>query len=297
MAVHFADLIVASDLPLPDLSRASGPADITMRRGPVPGAAAPLQQWPSPGGGDWLSIARADGGYRVSLPDLACLVAPDGRAITYDHADPFDPGMLAHLLLHQVLPLAVSRTGRFVLHACAVETPAGALAFIGQSGSGKSTLAAACCRRGFALVADDALVIDLEGGIGVWPTADGVRLWDDMRTAAPDGAAWRNQATGKLRTPVPLARARAPLARVCLLDTSHDGSSTVRPEPAAAARLEMLSHLFRLDVEDRDESRRCFEAANRVAAAVPARTVTYPNGLGYLDATVDAIVRDSIEGA
>lgn len=294
MAVRFADLIVASDLALPDLPDASGPEDITMRRGAVPGDAAPLQQWPSPGGEAWLSIARAGDGYRVSLPGLACLVSADGRAITYAPGAALDAGMLVHLLLHQVLPLAVSRTGRFVLHACAVEAPGGALAFVGQSGSGKSTLAAACGRRGLPLIADDALVIDFAPGIGVWPTADGVRLWDDMRSAAPAGAVSRNQATGKLRAPVPLARGRVPLARLYLLDTSRDGSSTVRAEPAPAARLEMLSHLFRLDVDDRDESRRCFEAAHRVAAAVPARTITYPNGLAYLDATVDAIVRDSI---
>lgn len=294
MARRFADLAVGGDVPFADLPESSGPADIVIRRGRMPdGMAAPIQQWRGADGRDWLSIARAAGGYRVSLPGLECLVSADGRAITFAPPQSLSESALVHLLLHQVLPLAVSRTGRLVLHACAVETPAGTLALLGESGAGKSTLAAAFCRRGFALVADDALAVDLGGtDIGVWPTADGLRLWDDMSEAAPAGIGEASNAAGKRRAPAALATDRSPLARVYLLATAEDDRAAVTRVSAASARIEMLSHLFRLDVTDRDESRRLFDAVHRVASHVPARRVAYPDGVEFLDAAVDAMLAD-----
>jgi hypothetical protein len=293
-ARRFADLTVGGDIDFAHLPAAAGPPDIVIRRGDVPAASdEPIQQWTGDADTVWMSISRAATGFRVTLPDLASLVARDGRAVTFQAAPALDASTLDHLLLHQVLPLALSRTGRFVLHACAVDTPAGAVAFIGESGAGKSTLAAACCRRGFALVADDALAVDLhEAAPAVWPTADGVRLWHDMREAAPAGAPLTAIGTGKLRAPVALASGRVPLARLYLLETGD--AVSVQPLSPAVMRIEMLSHVFRLDVGDRAESARLFDAANRAAAAVPSRRVCYPDGLAFLDAAVDAVLRDCI---
>ena len=88
---------------------------------------------------------------------------------------------LRHLLLDQVLPLALGRMGRMAIHASAVHVPGlGAVAFAGGPGSGKSTLAAALARAGCAVLSDDCLVIAVRSG-GVWaiPSYPGVRLWPD----------------------------------------------------------------------------------------------------------------------
>lgn len=294
MARRFADLVIGGDIDFPDLPGASGTPVMTIDRGRVPRDAGDLlQQWLTDSGETWLSIARVEDGYRVSVSGLTCLISSSGSDVRVDAAASMEQPEIDHLLLHQVLPLALSRTGRVVLHACAVETAAGAIAFVGQSGSGKSTLAAAFCRRGHALVADDALAVDMSGEpIAVWPTADGLRLWDHMRAAAPAGAPLHATGTGKLRAPAVIARGRLPLARIYLLDTPDDSSSTIRPVPAAEVRLELLSHVFRLDVADRAESQRLFDAAHRTAASVPSRSIFYPNGLAYLDATVDAVLSD-----
>jgi len=294
MIRRFADLAVESGVPF-DLPETSGPPDIVVRPGEPGPAGVPLQPWPggARGAATWLAISRAAAGYRVSLNDLECLVAFDGRTIVFAPSPPLDDAMLVHLLLHQVLPLAAGRTGRLVLHACGVETPAGTVAFLGQSGAGKSTLAAACCARGFLLVADDALVVDLSGAeAGVWPTADALRLWTDMRDAAPEPPPPVTRDAGKLRAAVTVSRARSRLARIYLLDTPSDTSVTLVDASPTAVRVEMLSHLFRLDVTDRDESRRLFDAVHRTASLVPARTLFYPNGIEHLGAAVDALVRD-----
>src|SRR5688500_11732652 len=187
MSWRFGDLAVASDIPFADLPAASGAADIVVRRGAIAADGwTPVQSWASDdGGADWLVIERGRDGYRLRFSDLHCVVSTDGSRIEYDAATAGGDG-LVHLLLHQVLPLAASRLGRLVLHACGVETPRGVVAIVGGSGAGKSTLAAAFCRRGAALVADDALMVSLTSGEArVSPTADGLRVWDDMAVMMP----------------------------------------------------------------------------------------------------------------
>jgi hypothetical protein len=187
----------------------------------------------------------------------------------------------------------VSRRGRLVLHACAVETPQGAIGLLGHSGAGKSTLAAAFCARGSRLVADDALVVDVsDSGADVWPTADAVRLCDDMAaTLAVAGEA--TAAPGrKRRIRAQLATARMPLKRLLTVGESGDTVVSIEPLPASDARVAVLSHLFRLDVTDVDESRRSFDLAHLLAERVPVRRLKFFDGIEFLEPTVRAILRD-----
>ena len=294
MLVRFGGLTIESDVPLPDLPEAADRPDIVIRLGNLPPIDTPhIQEWPDADGNRWLTIHREGEAYRIALPNLECRVSRDGRAIVAHPAPSLAHPSLVHLLLQQVLPLAVSRMRRLVLHACAVETPAGALGFVGETGAGKSTLSAAFCRRGYALVADDALVID--EGARVAPTADALRLWPYMREVAA-GAEELPSASGKLRARVPIAASPSPLTRLFLLGTSTDGSSTLQPVSTADMRVALLSHLFRLDVSDHAESRWLFDAVHQLIAAVPVRRAVYPDGPEHLDAIVDVILRDSISG-
>lgn len=297
MPVQFGGLAVDSEIPIPGPDTAR-PPDVVVRRGDVPSEGGVfVQEWPDADGRRWLSIFRTASGYRISVANLECLVSADGRHVIAKPGGHLDEATLVHLLLQQVLPLAVSRTGRLVLHACAVETPAGALAFAGETGIGKSTLSAAFCRRGHALIADDALVIGVEqDGFTVAPTADTLRLWPYMRDVL-GGAEELPPAPGKLRARVPIAVKPSPLARILLLGTSEDLSVSIVPAPTSQMRVDVLSHLFRLDVGDAAESRRVFDDVHRLIERVPVRRALYPDGPEHLDAVVDAILRDSISGA
>lgn len=80
------------------------------------------------------------------------------RQLLTVHLDPSADTRLPELLLtSNVLASLLDLEGHAVLHASAVCSPAGVLAFIGVSGAGKSTLAAALCSRGHPLITDDAL--------------------------------------------------------------------------------------------------------------------------------------------
>lgn len=294
MLRRFADLVVASEVPLDDLPASSGAADITIRRAAIPDAPrVPVQDW-SDETGDWLTIERTASDYLLRFPELCCVVAGDGSRVDVDASPALSETELAHLLLHQVLPLAVSRRGRLVLHACAVETPRGTIGLLGQSGAGKSTLAAAFCRHGCSLVADDALVIDLQpDGVLAWPTADGLRLWEDMAAALPAPAAPASaDPRRKRRIPAPLSSSPSALASLLLLGEGAPGLPRILHVPPADARVELLSHLFRLDVTDADESRRFFGLAHDLAERVAVRRLKFPDGVEFLDPTVRAVLRD-----
>jgi len=69
----------------------------------------------------------------------------------------FVPMLLAGAALAMVATLA----GKVVLHASAVSTKRGIVAFAGPSGQGKSTVAALAALAGAPLFADDVLAVDL----------------------------------------------------------------------------------------------------------------------------------------
>lgn len=296
MVSRFADLAIDSDLPFPDLPPASGDPDIVIRRGVMRASAwTDVYEWRDPDErGVWLTIRRNESEYLLEFPELACTVAVDGRRIEYARPDGLPESTLQHLVLHQVLPLAVSRLGRLVLHASAVETPAGVVGLLGTGGGGKSTLAGAMCARGCALVADDALVVDVsEAGADVWPTADALRLWDYSLELIPSVVAEPDARAGhKHRVRAPIATGRVRLARIVLVGETSPSGVTLEPVARGALRIELLSHLFRLDVTDHDESRRLFELADRLARVVPGRRLIFPNGADMLTRAAAAVMAD-----
>ncbi len=118
---------------------------------------------------------------RFSLDDSA-------RHIAHCAPAGVDRSAVALDLIGVVLPFALHRRGAWCVHASAVLTRDGVVAFIAPRGTGKSTLAAACVQRGCALVADDVVVLRADGdGIVVTPAGLPLRL--RAETARALGAA------------------------------------------------------------------------------------------------------------
>jgi hypothetical protein len=83
-------------------------------------------------------------------------------------------------LLASVLAYWLERRGTLALHASAVVTPQGAVAFLSNSGNGKSGLAAALVQAGCPLLSDDILPLALVND--VWTAYPGyplMRMWPD----------------------------------------------------------------------------------------------------------------------
>ena len=100
-----------------------------------------------------------------------------GRQVAVHPAPGAQRELAPLFLLGNVAAVIMSLAGEYPLHASAVATPAGAIAFLGSVNSGKSTLAALCCAAGARLVTDDLLRLAPDsGGFRCLPGPDQVRL-------------------------------------------------------------------------------------------------------------------------
>jgi hypothetical protein len=84
----------------------------------------------------------------------------DGQALDLESAPDWQ-----RALISKVLPSISVIRGYEALHAAAVDSPHGVVAFMGASGAGKSTLAFEFVRRGWPLFADDQLTLGIEQGV------------------------------------------------------------------------------------------------------------------------------------
>jgi hypothetical protein len=220
-----------------------------------------FHEWAANGGAPWLSFYRQDAGYLLRFTGLADFeVSADGHSVRCWPAPDVSDETIRHLQLNQVLPLALSLQGRFVLHASAVELPSGAVAFIGLSGRGKSTLAASFAANGSRFLADDGLVIETRDGECIaMPSHPSIRLWEDSREALLAENTMRAPAvqfTSKARflASDKIAFCDQPrLLRALYFLGEGDSSRPVfeRVNPGAAL-IELVKHSFLLDTEEEE---------------------------------------------
>jgi len=165
-------LSIDSEIPLPELPETRAPADIVIRLGSVP-------KPPMPAGDNDDYIRLSDDRYAFHTPHGGFLLTA-ARELTVDPSPGITPTLLRLVILGRALGALLQWRGRFVLHASSVAHGGRARVVAGASGSGKSTTAAAHIARGWHLVADDLVVIDLDGDEPrVLPAYPQLRLWPD----------------------------------------------------------------------------------------------------------------------
>jgi hypothetical protein len=118
--------------------------------------------------------------YLFHYPGLVRLYIQGGERIVVEPAPDADPVKLWTVTLGVGASIAGFRRGHVPIHASAILTDSGCVAFAGQSGAGKSTTAAWLVRQGYALHADDLCLADLSGeDVVVGRGIQELRLWDE----------------------------------------------------------------------------------------------------------------------
>jgi hypothetical protein len=251
----------------------------------------------------WLRLGRIANGYLLRF--LSCgdfFVSADTLTIQCRPLPGTPEVTVRHLLLDQVIPLVLSRRERIVLHASAVLTSHGVIAFAGKSGQGKSTLAASLAREGHALVSDDCLVLRAEhGGWTAIPSYPGVRLWpttigeilrEDTRSF--DVAHYTVKRRLGETDVLPHATGPAPLRRLFFL---ADDAGEVYLEKLSPGRaiMSLVAFAHNLDIQDAAFLRKQFDTVVRLTEDVPAYAIHYPREFGALPAVQEAILKNSEE--
>jgi hypothetical protein len=269
-----------SAIALPELTRLPGRrADcvVDVARGPVPaGRVDWFHRWRIGARSTWLRIGRRDGSYVLRFPDLADVeVSPSGRHIAAFAPRPLPMETLRHLVLDQVLPLALGCMGRAALHASAVHVPGlGTVAFAGGAGSGKSTLAAALARDGCSIVSDDCLVVAAgRDRVCAIPSYRGVRLWPDAASRLGYRGSQVAHYSSKVRvSPRDASRDRPSRLRAVFVlspPSSRVRSVSFSPRTARDGFMGLLGYTYLLDPGDRAALTRLFHQLGVIADHVP----------------------------
>jgi hypothetical protein len=294
-------LALSSQIPLPELgapqkSHVDTP-DVTIRVGKVK---------PTIDGGEMAApgvFARA--GLMLLDYEPARFLVAGGNDVTVRPRSRARRSDVRIYLLGSVMGAVLYQRGIVPLHANAIVTRSGAVAFAGPSGAGKSTLAAAFQDRGFQVLCDDvcAVTFDRRGLPLAWPGVPRIKLWSDALSAMgrrPEGLerVW----AGEEKYSLPLSAGATPsdahpLTKIFVLKSVSDAG--------AAKKIERLSggEAFKAVIENlyRGEFAKplgCADLVFKNAVAVAAACQVFslaiprlPDGPGEVEKAIEEVLR------
>jgi hypothetical protein len=226
-------------------------------------------------------------------------VSADGKHVQGWAASGVQPGTMQHLYLNQAMPLALSRQGKLVLHASAVEVDRAAIAFVGASGQGKSTLAASFATNGARFLTDDGLYLEASTSeLVAYPSHPSLRLWQDSELAVLGQHAATSapvQYTNKERflagPRIAFCDEPRPLRRVYFLGAGTAQCVAIRRIRPAAALLELVRNSFLLDIGEQEMLASHFAAISDLAERLTNYQLDYPRRYDDLHVVRDTIIR------
>jgi hypothetical protein len=198
-------------------------------------------------------------------------------------ADGITPETIRHLIFDQILPRIIAHRGQLVLHASAVQAPAGSIIFAGRSGQGKSTLAASLHSSGFALTGDDAIIVQDDAGImRCQAVYRSLRLFGDSLSSVFGSAPAVSpvaQYTSKQNVlnldEASYLQDALPVVAIFVLETPEGSEIGVRRLGALDACMTLIEHSFWLDPADLGQTQRRMHQASALAGSAPTFSLSY----------------------
>lgn len=152
------------------------------------------------------TFSIASDAFLLRLPSGLIFHYAQGKGVTFSRPAEVSDLEVSLFLNGSVYGAIAWINGLVPLHASAVVQDGQVHAFTGQSGAGKSTLAAALGTHGFAMLADDVLVLDLSDPEAVicLPGHKQLKLWGDALglTGLPSEGPVRDQLDKYYTAPV-----------------------------------------------------------------------------------------------
>jgi hypothetical protein len=118
--------------------------------------------------------------FRLAQKGVGQYRVEEGKRIFVEPVADAEPDKVRLFLLGSTMGALLYQRGLFPLHGSAVETPWGAMIFVGAQGAGKSTLAAQFHRQGYRLLSDDVCAVTATPeGLEILPALAQFRLCAD----------------------------------------------------------------------------------------------------------------------
>lgn len=200
------------------------------------------------------------------------------------------PATVRHLLLDQALPLALTASGRDVLHAAAVTSGDATIVLCGAAGSGKSTMAAALASQGFQVLSDDGVLVSAGRPARIVGAYPGLRLWPrSADVLGVTGATPMDDGSGKLRVEAEGATGEKRIDRIYVL--GRGDTLAVTRLTGHAAVLGLVTHAFRSDLGDSAALARQLTRMQGLATLVSVWNFQVPTDLPAVLDAARALVR------
>jgi hypothetical protein len=241
--------------------------------------------------------------YWLRIPGIGCYLVTKGEDIIVCP----EPGarlldVRAYLLGTLFVALCQQRQ-LLPLHASAVSSKDGVVAFLGRSGEGKSSLAAYLAKRGFSVLADDVCLIDSgsSGPAMVIPTAPWLKLWRNSLEhlgRQVQGLARVFSEDDKYRLPLAETLHPEPIGRLVFLETNpNHASATEIQELSAVEAIPLLMDLTHQAyvLQATGQLGQSFLRCSRVSSQARAYRLIRPWGLDHLESSVDAVEKFLVE--
>ena len=301
-----AGIVLEADLPLPELSGATGGEGRRawrVRLGGLPSrpelTVVRVIRYAS--GEIWCELAAGDQAYRLAFPAHVVFdIDVTTGSVTYATIGEVADTTLRHLIVDQLVPHLVAIGGALVLHASCVAVDGAALAVVGGTGRGKSSLAAAFVQAGAALVADDYVLLSEAGdGYLAAPAYPGLRLWEDSAAHFAGSAAGLTQVaqyTSKRRWEPPLGAApdeRFPLQALVVLGEEpepDDDPVRIAPLRGSEAFVALYQQAFRLQPDGREGQAAELDRFVALARRVPVLLLEHRRDYALLPEVTGAVL-------
>ncbi len=253
--------------------------------------------------------ARADE-FLLRIPGVAGYYVRNGQEVIVQ-PEPDAPELdVRAYLLSNIFSALCHQQQLLPLHAGAVRTKRGVVAFLGASGAGKSSLVAFLSRRGYPVVCDDICLIDPAAPIGrrVLPVAHWLKLWRSTMDALgeqPDPRMRTFTEDDKYRVVQEHDPAPLPLVEVILLKevASEERDAEANPARASSTRTaafrqlsaaEAIQSMLQLTyqawlVRGTGQTASYFKRCGMALEGVKVYEMERPWGFAAMDATLDAI--------
>ena len=242
-------LSIASEIPLPPLKiTAPTTVDLTIRREQLP-ESPPLESTKIYRAG--LNARFAQRGLDhlwLNWSPLISFMALKGEELLVDTTQT-DEDLVSLFTLSEALGLILFQKGYFLLHGSAVRIGDKGVVFLGEPGAGKSTTVAACAQKGYTVISDDMVCIQVneEGNlllipafsqIKIWQrTVDGLQLHQEKMAPVREGVdkfSWHDSITFEENA--------VPLTAIFVLLPPNEPGSTTDQIPASQVPVELLHH-------------------------------------------------------
>jgi hypothetical protein len=288
-------LRIRSEIECEQLLPGIGPAEVCIRVGEVP------EFLPEPTFQGFL-YQVAPGKLLLKITHVARYLISGGNEILVQPASGADLDEIRLFLLGSALGALLHQRGVLAIHASAVTTPHGAVAFAGLSGAGKSTLAGAFYRKGYVVLADEICAVDTAGCPRVMPAGPFLMLWADaLKEMGFDGCERRAARPQLEKYILPLVDGgdaeTCGLRVIYIIEPAHAELSPPIPVKGLPKIQILAQNTYRPHfVEHMNLDTEHFRRLATVAQHVPVRRVARPQGsFSQLNNLVELLEEDLLE--